>query len=126
MYKKFQFRGSFNKEHGKRAEALLKSPSEQLYPIYWSLPSQFSCKKSLLVTSQTLGRLGNTLPAYKKYPLLKRHNLTIPIQMRSSQKEKTFSLFSAAFLKSRWNFEHFDKKDAFIDFVILKFRTMKM
>ena len=34
MSKKFQFRGSFDKQHGKRAEALLKSPSQHLYPIH--------------------------------------------------------------------------------------------
>ena len=77
------------------------------------------------MTSQILGRLGNTVPAYEKYSLLKRHNLTIPIQMHLSPKEKTFSVFSDAFLKSRGNFEHFDKKDALADFVILKLRTIK-
>ena len=125
MSEKFQFRGSFDKQHGKPAEGLFKSSSQHLYPIHWSLPSQFSWKKPLLLTSEILGRLGNTLPAYQKYPLLKRDNLKIPIQMHLSQKEKTFSLFSAAFLKSRWNFEHFDKKDALADFVILKLRTIK-
>ena len=31
--------------------------------------------------------------------------------MQLSQKQKTFSEFFAAFLKSRLNFKHFDKKD---------------
>ena len=31
--------------------------------------------------------------------------------MQLSQKQKTFSEFLAAFLKSSWNFEHFDKKE---------------
>ena len=31
--------------------------------------------------------------------------------MQLSQKQKTFSKFFAAFLKSSWNFEHFDKKE---------------
>ena len=31
--------------------------------------------------------------------------------MQLSQKQKTFSQFLAAFLKSRLNFKHFEKKD---------------
>ena len=34
-----------------------------------------------------------------------------PIQMQLSKKEETFSQFFAAFVKSRLNFEHFQKKD---------------
>ena len=34
-----------------------------------------------------------------------------PIQMQLSRKQKTFSEFFAAFLKSSLNFEHFQKKD---------------
>ena len=70
-----------------------------------------SWKKSLLLTCQILGLLVNTLAADEKYPLLKRDNLMTPIQMHLSQKQKTFSQFSAPFLKTRLNFEHFDKND---------------
>ena len=45
-----------------------------------------------------------------EYPILNRDNLTISIQMQLSQKQKTFSQFFAAFLISRLNFEHYDKK----------------
>ena len=126
MSKKSRFRGCFDKQYGKRAQALLKSASQHLYHIHRSLPRKLSWKKSLLLTCQILGLLVNTLAADEKYPLLKRDNLTIPIQMQLSQKEETFSLFSLAFLKSRRNFEHFDKKSVFIDFVILKLGTLKM
>ena len=125
MSKKSRFRRPFDKQHGKRAEPLLKSEWQHLYHIHWSLPSQLSWKKSLFLTCQILGLLVNTLAADEKYPLLKRDNLTIPIHMQLSLIEKTFSPFFAAFLKSRWNFEHFDKKDALIDFVISKLRTLK-
>ena len=54
------------------------------------------------------------MAANEKYPVLKRDNLTIPIQMQLSHKEETFSQFFAAFLKSKWGFEHLDKKDAII------------
>ena len=123
--KKSRFRGRFDKQHGTRAEALLKSPSVHLYPIVWSLKSHLSCKKSLLLTCQILRLPVKTLASNEKYPLLKRDNLTITIQMQLSQKEKIFTLIFAAFLKSRWNFKHFDKINALIGFVILKLRTLK-
>ena len=45
-----------------------------------------------------------------KYPVLNRENLTIPIQMRLSQKQKKIWGFFSACLKSRLNIEHFEKK----------------
>ena len=58
-----------------------------------------------------MGQLVNTLVSDEKYPALNRDNLTIPIQMQFSQKQKNFSRFFAEFLKSKFNFEHFEKKD---------------
>ena len=111
MSKKSCFRGPFDKQHGKRAQALLKSASQHLYHIHRSLPRKLSWKKSLLLTCKILGLLVNTLATDEKYPVLNRDNLTIPIQMQLSRKQNTFSEFFTAFLKSKWNFEHFDKKD---------------
>ena len=111
MSKNSRLRGPFDKQHGKRAQALLKSASQHLYHIHRSLPRKLSWKKSLLLTCQILGLLVNTLAADEKYPVLNRDNLTIPIQMLLSQKRKIFSEFLAAFLKSRLNFEHFEQKD---------------
>ena len=45
-----------------------------------------------------------------KYCLLYRDNLRKPIQLLLSEKQKTFSEFLSAFLKSALNFEHFKKK----------------
>ena len=53
----------------------------------------------------------NTLSADVKYSLFNRDNLTQPTQMEVSRKQKTFSDFFSAFLKSSLNFEHFQKKD---------------
>ena len=53
----------------------------------------------------------NTLSADAKYSLFNRDNLTQPTQMEVSRKQKTFSDFFSAFLKSSLNFEHFLKKD---------------
>ena len=68
-----------------------------------------------------MGLLINTLAADEKYPVLNTDNLTIPIHMQLSQKQKTFSWFIAAFLKSRLNFEHFEKKDDTQSFCISEF-----
>ena len=69
-----------------------------------------SRKKSLLLTWKILQLLVNTLAANEKYPVLNRDNLTIPIQMQLSQKQKTSFQFLAAFWTSRLNFEYFGKK----------------
>ena len=111
MSKKSRFRGCFDKQYGKRAQALLKSASQHLYHIHRSLPRKLSWKKSLLLTCQILGLLVNTLAADQKYPVVNRDNLTIPIQMQLSQQQKTFSKIFSGFLKCRANFEIFEKND---------------
>ena len=45
--------------------------------------------------------------------------------MESSQKQKTLSEFFSAFLKSKLNFEDFEKKITLIDFVCPKLLTPK-
>ena len=91
-----------------RHQALLKSASQHLYHIDWSLATKLCSKKSLLLTCQILGLAVNTLAADEKYPVLNRENLTIPIQMQLPQKQKKISEFFAGFLKSRLNFKHFE------------------
>ena len=99
MSKKSRFRGFFGKQYGKRVQAVLKSASQHLYDIHWSLARRLSSKTSLLLTCQILGRLVKTLAADEKYPVLNRDNLKIRIHMQLSQKQKDFSEFFAAFLK---------------------------
>ena len=52
-----------------------------------------------------------TLTVNDKHYLLNRDNLTQPIQMQLSEKQKTFSQFVFAFLKSILNFKHLAAKD---------------
>ena len=111
MSKKSRLRRSFEKQHGKRAKTLLKCQGQLLYHIYWSLWRQLSDKKSLLVTCKISGLFPKTLSAYGKYSLLNRDNLTQPIQMQLSRKQKTFSDFFSASLKCSLYFEYFIKKD---------------
>ena len=101
MSKKSRFRGSFDKQHGKRAQELLKSASKRIYQISGRHVNEIEFEKISLLTCQILGLLVNTLAADEKYPVLNRDNLTIPIQMQLSQKQKTFSEFFDGFLKSR-------------------------
>ena len=65
----------------------------------------------------------NKFTANDKYSLLNRDNLTQPIQIQLSQKQKTFSRLFSAVLKSRLNFEHFERKMTFIAIVFPKLRT---
>ena len=60
---------------------------------------------------KTLRLFVNTLTLDDKHYLLKRDNLTQPIQIQLSQKQKIFSEFFFAFLKSILNFKHLPKKD---------------
>ena len=70
-----------------------------------------SPKKSLFFTCQILGLPVNSLAADEKYPFPNTENLTTPIQMQLSQKQKSFSEFFASFLKFRLNLKYFEKKD---------------
>ena len=53
----------------------------------------------------------NILRVNDKHYLLNRDNLTQPIQIKLSQKQKIFSEFFFAFLKSILNFKHLPKND---------------
>ena len=109
--KKFRFKGSFGKQHGKLSQTLLKFEQQHIYHIYWSLWRQLTCKRSLLVIRKILNLFPNTLSANGKYFPLNGENLTQPIQMQLSQKPKTFPQFVPAFLKTSLNFEHFQRKN---------------
>ena len=58
-----------------------------------------------------LGLFVNTLAVDDKHYLLNRDNLTQPIQIQLSQKQKIFSEYFFAFLKSILNFKHLPRKD---------------
>ena len=58
-----------------------------------------------------LGLFVNKWTADGKYSLLNRDNLTQPIQMQLSRKQKNFSQFFHVVLKCKFNFEHFREKD---------------
>ena len=67
-------------------------------------------KKSLLVIHKILRVFVNTLTVDDKHYLLSRDNLMQAIQMQLSQKQKRFSQFFFAILKSILNFKVLPKK----------------
>ena len=64
----------------------------------------------MLVLCKIFKLFVNTLTDDGKQSLLHRNNLTQPIQILLSPKQKTFSQFFSAFSKSPLNFENFQKK----------------
>ena len=65
---------------------------------------------SALVRSKILGLFVNTLTAESTYSRRNMQTLTQQVQTPLSLKQKTFSGFFIAFLKSTWSGEHFEKK----------------
>ena len=79
----------------------------------------------MLVRSKIFGMFVKTLSDNEKYSLLYTDNLTQPIQILLSQKQKTFCQLLPAFLKSPLNFEHFQTKITLIADVFPKLRSPK-
>ena len=79
----------------------------------------------MLVLCKILRLFVNKLTEDDKYSLLYRYNLTQPIQILLSQKQKAFSQFFSAFLKSTLNFEHFQKNMTVIADVFPKLPSPK-
>ena len=79
-----------------------------------------SWKKYLLLRCQILGLFANILAANDKYLVLNRVNLTIPVEMQLSQKQKSFSEVFSSFLSSSLNFDYSETKDEADRFCISK------
>ena len=79
----------------------------------------------MLVLCKISGLFLNTLTDDDKCSLLYGDYLTQPIKILLSQKQKSFSEFFGAFLKSTLNFEHFQKKINLIADVFRKLPSPK-
>ena len=66
---------------------------------------------SVLVICEILRLFVDAMTADYKYSLRNSENLTQPIQIQLSKKQRTFSEFFATFLKSSSMVEHFHKGD---------------
>ena len=69
---------------------------------------------STLVRSKILGLFVKKLTAKYTYSGRNMQTLTQKVQMPLFLKQKTFSWFLIAFLKSTWNGEHFEKKESLL------------
>ena len=69
-----------------------------------------SWKKSALVRSEILGLFVNTFSGEYMYSGRNMQTLTQQVQTPLSLKQKSFSQFFIASLKSTWNGEHFQKE----------------
>ena len=110
MPKKSRFGASVEKQHGKCAQTLFKFEGHFLYQINWSLWTELSYKKSLLVICKISRLFPNTLSADGTYSLLDRDNLTQRIQMFLYVKQKKISEFFSSFFKSNSNLEHLQEQ----------------
>ena len=88
--KKPCIRGLLARKGGKCIETLLQSEWQHLYHIYQWLWRYLHWKKSLLMIHKILRLFVNTLTVDEKHYLLIRDNLTQPIQIQLSQKQKIF------------------------------------
>ena len=104
------FRTAFGNQPVNGQETLLKSAQHYFYPIFPWIWDKLSWKKSALVRSKILGLFVNTLTAEYTYSRRNMHTFTQKVQTPLSLKQKTFSGFFIASLKSAWNGEHFQKK----------------
>ena len=125
MSKKFLLKGSFGKQHGKRAQTLLKIAWQHLYHVYWSLWRQLTCKKSVLVICKISRLFPNSLSSYGEYSLFNRGNLMERISMQLSPKQKTFSELFLHFWNLVQILKIFKKKLTLMEDVFPKLLTLK-
>ena len=97
---------------------MLKSARNHYYPLFSSIRSKSSCKKSPSVWYEILRLFVNPLTADDKYSDSNMQNLPQQFQTPFSQKKNTFSWFFIAFQKRAGNLEHFPKKDEYPSLII--------
>ena len=110
MPEKPYFRTAFGNQPVNGYETLLKSARHYYYPIFPRIWDRLSWKKSALVRSKILGLFFNTLIAEYTYSGRNMQTFTQKVLTPLSLKQKIFSGFFIAFLKSTWSGEHFEKK----------------
>ena len=110
MPEKPYFRTAFGNQPVSGKQTLLKSARHYYYSIFPWIWDKLSWKKSALVRSKILGLFVNTLTAEYTYSRRNMQTFTQQVQTQLSLKQKTFCRFFIAFLKSKWNGKHFQKK----------------
>ena len=101
----------FDSEHDNGSQTLLKSARNNFYTTILLIWDRTSRNRLVLVRSEVLGQLVNTLTADYKHSAQNRENLPQQVQTQISQERKTFYRFFIAFLKCALNSVYFEKKD---------------
>ena len=94
------FRTAFGNQPVNGNETLLKSARHYYYPIFSRIWDKLSWKKSVLVRSKILGLFFNTLISEYTYSGRNMQTFTQKVLTPLSLKQKIFSEFFIAFLKS--------------------------
>ena len=102
---------SFDSQHVKQFQTLVKSSWEHFYHIFSALWGEIIWKTSPWLKFGIIGLFVNTWTADYEYPVPVGENLPFPIQIQLSPKQKAFSWFFIPFMESASNFEHFHKKE---------------
>ena len=110
MSQKLYLRTAFGNQPVNGQQTLFKSARHHYYPIFPWIWDKLSWKKFGLVRSIILGLFVNTLTAEYKFSRRNVQTYAQPVQTPLSLKEKIFSGFFIAFLKSTCNGEHFLKR----------------
>ena len=76
----------FRSEHVNESQKLLNSAEKYLYPTISLFRGKLSYKELLLMRSEFLGLLLNTLTANYEYSRSNRENLPLPIQIKLTKK----------------------------------------
>ena len=124
MSKKSRFSTTQDSQLFKGSQTLLKSTRQQFDHLWSSLWETFSCRESFLVISQIVRPFLNTWSPDEKYFPGNKENLRQPIQMKLSEKLNISFQFFTAFVRSRFNFEHFEKKRSVSQ--LMSFRNCKL
>ena len=82
LSKKRRFRTSFDSQHVKASETLVKSAWDYFYQIFLSIWNEIIWKRSPSVKFEILGGFVNTFTADDKYPVPDCENLQFCIQMQ--------------------------------------------
>ena len=101
---------SFDSQHVKRFQKLVKSSWDDFYYIFSSLWGEIIWKISPWLKFEIIGFFVNTWTAHYKYPVPHSENLLFPIQIQLYEKQKIFSRFVIPPMESPSNLEHFQEK----------------
>ena len=112
------FRTPFTDERVNGFQTLLKSARNHYYPLFSSIWSKLSWKKSTSAWYEILNLFVKILVADDKYSGSNMQNLRQQFQTPLSQKQKIFSGFFIVFLKCALNLEHFQKEDEYPSLII--------